>query len=80
MKISIITVCFNSEDTIISTLNSVFSQDYPYIEHIIVDGGSSDRTMDIVNQYPLKNLAFDLLRFLSSKVVYKNLLIHYKFF
>ena len=55
MKISIITVCFNSEDTIISTLNSVFSQDYPYIEHIIVDGGSSDRTMDIVNQYPFKN-------------------------
>ena len=55
MKISIITVCFNSEETIISTLNSVFSQNYPNIEHIIIDGGSSDRTLDIIKQYPFKN-------------------------
>ena len=55
MKISIITVCFNSEETIVSTLNSVLSQTYDNIEHIIVDGGSIDRTLDILNQYKFKN-------------------------
>ena len=51
MKISIITVCYNSEETIISTLNSVISQTYDDIEHIIIDGGSVDRTLDILDQY-----------------------------
>ncbi len=55
MKISIITVCFNSEETIISTLNSVISQTYNNIEHIIVDGGSTDRTLDILKEYKFKN-------------------------
>ena len=39
MKVSIITVCLNSEDTILDTLNSVLTQNYENIEHIIVDGG-----------------------------------------
>ncbi len=55
MKISIITVCFNSDETIVSTLNSVISQTYDDIEHIIIDGGSIDRTLDILEQYNFKN-------------------------
>ena len=55
MKISIITVCFNSEETILTTLNSVISQTYNDIEHIIVDGGSKDRTLDIIKNYKHKN-------------------------
>ncbi|GAB5539357.1 MAG: glycosyltransferase family 2 protein [Salibacteraceae bacterium] len=48
MKISIITATYNSEKTIQHALDSVRSQDYQDIEHIIVDGASSDRTSDIV--------------------------------
>lgn len=51
MKISIITATFNSEKTIEETLLSVLSQDYKDIEHIIVDGKSKDRTMEIVKKY-----------------------------
>ena len=40
MKISIITPCLNSEKTLKFNLNSVLTQDYKNIEHIIVDGGS----------------------------------------
>ena len=50
-KISIITVCKNSEDTIIYTLNSIKSQTYENIEHIIVDGNSKDNTIDICKSY-----------------------------
>ncbi|HEX6915937.1 MAG TPA: glycosyltransferase family 2 protein [Chitinophagaceae bacterium] len=52
MRISIITACYNSASTIETTLESVKSQDYPDIEHIIVDGGSQDNTTDIVRKYP----------------------------
>ena len=55
MKVSIITVCLNSEKTIINTLNSVLSQSYKNIEHIIVDGGSTDNTLSILKKYPCKN-------------------------
>lgn len=48
MKISIITVCYNSALTIGDTINSVESQSYTDKEHIVVDGNSSDSTMDIV--------------------------------
>lgn len=51
MKVSVITVCFNSGKTIRDTIESVLSQDYSNIEYIIVDGASSDGTMDIVNGY-----------------------------
>ena len=49
MKVSIITTCFNSEATILDTLNSVKSQTYSNIEHVIIDGGSTDKTLDIIN-------------------------------
>lgn len=50
-KVSIITVCFNSAKTIRDTIESVLSQDYPDIEYIVIDGGSSDETISIVNEY-----------------------------
>ena len=55
IKISIITVSLNSEKTIRDTLNSILSQTYKNIEHIIVDGGSSDETLKILKRYPNKN-------------------------
>lgn len=51
MKISIITVCKNSEKTIETTIKSVISQTYKNIEYIIIDGDSKDRTKDIVSSY-----------------------------
>jgi glycosyltransferase involved in cell wall biosynthesis len=50
-KVSIITVCFNSAKTIRDTIESVLSQDYPDIEYIVIDGGSSDQTLEIVKEY-----------------------------
>ena len=52
MKISIITPCFNSEKYIEETIESVLSQKGSFeIEYIIVDGGSTDRTIYIINKY-----------------------------
>ena len=49
--ISVITVVFNGEQTIAETIESVIEQDYPNWEYIIIDGGSSDRTLDIIASY-----------------------------
>lgn len=51
MKISIITTTYNSKDTIASTIESVMNQNYPDIDYWIIDGGSTDGTLDIVNDY-----------------------------
>jgi glycosyltransferase involved in cell wall biosynthesis len=51
MKVSIITVCYNSVTTIEQTFQSVFSQDYPNIELVVVDGGSTDGTLEIIDKY-----------------------------
>lgn len=48
---SIITVCFNSEKTIEKTIESVLNQTYKNIEYLIIDGKSTDRTMEIVKKY-----------------------------
>lgn len=51
MRISVITSCFNSAQTIRATLESLRAQDYQELELIIVDGGSTDDTMSIVRDY-----------------------------
>jgi glycosyltransferase len=51
LKVSIITVCFNSSKTIEDTIKSVLSQSYTDIEYIIIDGLSTDNTLEIVNKY-----------------------------
>jgi glycosyltransferase involved in cell wall biosynthesis len=51
MKFSIITVAYNSSDTIQETLESVLSQTYCEIEYIVVDGQSQDHTVDIIKEY-----------------------------
>lgn len=55
MKISIITATYNSSKTIETALRSVHEQTYPHIEHIIVDGASTDETVVIVNAYQKEN-------------------------
>src|SRR5881409_1342374 len=49
--VSIITVCRNSETTIAKTIESVLNQTYTQIEYLIIDGASTDGTMEIVQRY-----------------------------
>lgn len=51
LKFSIITVCYNSGRQISDAIESVVNQGYDSIEYIIIDGGSSDETLDIVNKH-----------------------------
>ncbi len=50
--ISIVTPCLNGRRFIEEAIQSVLDQDYPRIEHIIVDGGSTDGTLDLISKYP----------------------------
>lgn len=52
MRISIITVTYNAEATLERTLQSVAQQTYSEIEHLIIDGASTDHTLEIARQYP----------------------------
>ncbi len=55
--ISVITIAYNSEESIENTIKSVIEQDYVNKEYIIIDGGSSDHTVDIIRKYE-KHLAY----------------------
>ena len=56
-KISIVTVCYNAEQEIQKTIHSVLSQNYDNIEYIIIDGCSTDNTLNVVNK-TLKSFPF----------------------
>ena len=58
MLVSIITICYNRQDTISKTIESVLNQDYPNIEYIIVDGNSNDGTKEIIRSYSDKISCF----------------------
>lgn len=51
MKVTIITACYNREKTIRECIESVLAQDYPDIEYIVVDGASTDGSLEIINEY-----------------------------
>lgn len=65
MKITLITVTYNSEKTLEDTLKSVLSQDYDNYEHLIIDGLSKDGTIDIVKKYEKKYKG--KLKYISEK-------------
>ena len=51
LKITVITVCYNCASTLACALNSVASQSWPNIEHIVIDGASTDGTISVINRY-----------------------------
>ena len=50
MKLSIVTIAYNSAATIETTIQSVAAQSFPEIEHVVVDGGSTDGTVEILER------------------------------
>lgn len=55
LKITVATVCYNAGNLIGRTFHSVEQQDYPAVEHLIVDGNSTDKTLEHVHRYMERN-------------------------
>ena len=58
MKFSIIISTLNNEETIEKTLQSIKKQEFEDYEIIVIDGGSSDRTLNLFNQFNFQNIKF----------------------
>jgi glycosyltransferase involved in cell wall biosynthesis len=61
MRLSIVTINYNNAEGLRRTLASVAAQTYPNIEHIIIDGGSNDESVDIIKEYVNKSMMYDVL-------------------
>lgn len=55
LKITVATVTYNAADLISKTIHSVEAQDYPHVEHLIIDGNSQDNTLEEVHRYQERN-------------------------
>ena len=65
MKISVITTTYNSAKTLRDTFDSVLGQNYNNLDYIVVDGGSTDGTIEIIKEY---EVLFDVrMRWMSEK-------------
>ncbi len=58
VKISIITVCLNAREDLEGTLASISKQDYPHVEHIVIDGGSSDGSKQLLQNNAESRLSY----------------------
>ena len=67
MTLSIITINYNNTEGLRKTLASVASQTYPYIEHIIIDGDSTDNSVEVIREYE-SSLALSPHRLISSRL------------
>ena len=68
MKITLITACYNSAGTIGTAIESVFAQRGVDVEYIVVDGGSTDGTVDIIKEYADKTFNSQLSTLNSSLI------------
>ena len=67
MKISLITACYNSAATIRTCIDSVLSQQGVDVEYVVVDGGSTDGTVDIIKEYSTRSTCSTRLKYLSER-------------
>lgn len=64
-RITIVTVCYNACNGLKKTMDSVLRQDYPDIEYIIVDGASSDGTLNLIDEYKEKFESTENIKFFA---------------
>ena len=67
MKVSLITACYNSAKTIKTAMDSVLAQKGVEVEYIVVDGGSTDGTVDIIKEYSTRSTCSTRLKYLSER-------------